>query len=53
MALLRDVHGETGVTIVMVTHALELVNYCTRAIEMAAGRILSPSAGPTACAPSR
>jgi ABC-type lipoprotein export system ATPase subunit len=40
MTLLRDVHDDTGVTIVMVTHALQLVSYCTRSIEMAAGRIL-------------
>ena len=43
----------TGLTIVMVTHALELVDYCTRAVEMAAGRVLSSSAGPTACVSSR
>jgi ABC-type lipoprotein export system ATPase subunit len=52
MALLRDVHQGTGLTIVMVTHALELVDYCTRAVEMAAGSVLSSSAGPTACVPS-
>jgi putative ABC transport system ATP-binding protein len=41
MSLLRGIHDEMGVTIVMVTHALQLVDYCTRAIEMAAGRIRS------------
>jgi putative ABC transport system ATP-binding protein len=39
MALLTDIHETTGVTIVMVTHALQLVTYCTRAIEMAGGHI--------------
>ena len=39
MALLKQVHDTTGVTIIMVTHTSELVSYGTRAIEMAAGRI--------------
>jgi putative ABC transport system ATP-binding protein len=39
MALLKQIHDTTGVTIVMVTHTSELVSYGTRAIEMAAGTI--------------
>ena len=40
MALFKQIHGETGVTIVMVTHSVQLVTYGTRAIEMAAGAIV-------------
>jgi putative ABC transport system ATP-binding protein/lipoprotein-releasing system ATP-binding protein len=39
MALFRTVHESTDVTIVMVTHALELLSHGTRTIEMASGRI--------------
>ena len=42
MALFRDVHGSTGVTIVMVTHAVGLMAHGTRTITMAEGRIVSP-----------
>jgi ABC-type lipoprotein export system ATPase subunit len=40
MALFKQIHDETGVTIVMVTHSVQLVTYGTRAIEMAAGTIV-------------
>jgi len=40
MALFRDVHGSTGVTIVMVTHAVGLMAHGTRTITMAEGRIV-------------
>ena len=36
----RELHRSTGVTILMVTHAARLKAYGTRAIEMAAGRIV-------------
>jgi ABC-type lipoprotein export system ATPase subunit len=39
MALFADIHRETGVSIMMVTHASELIRYGTRAVEMAAGRL--------------
>jgi ABC-type lipoprotein export system ATPase subunit len=41
MALFADIHRDTGVTIVMVTHTTQLVSYGTRAIEMAMGAILA------------
>jgi putative ABC transport system ATP-binding protein len=37
MTLFKEIHGTTGVTIVMVTHTTQLVSYGTRAIEMAQG----------------
>ena len=37
MALLRTIHGERGVTIVMVTHTKQLVTHGTRHVEMASG----------------
>ena len=45
MALFRDVHRSTQVTIVMVTHALALISHGDRALEMAAGA-LHPAALP-------
>jgi ABC-type lipoprotein export system ATPase subunit len=39
MQLFHQIHGETGVTIVMVTHTTQLVHYGTRAVRMAAGRV--------------
>jgi putative ABC transport system ATP-binding protein/lipoprotein-releasing system ATP-binding protein len=39
MDLLRAVHAETGVTIVMVTHTTQLVPYGTRALQLESGRI--------------
>jgi ABC-type lipoprotein export system ATPase subunit len=41
MTLFGRIHGETGVTIVMVTHARELVAYGTRHGQMAAGGLES------------
>lgn len=39
MALFRAVHAETGVTVVLVTHAAQLVGAGTRAVTMAAGEL--------------
>lgn len=41
MELFRKIHQDTGITIVMVTHASQLVSYGTRAIQMAGGKIIS------------
>jgi len=41
MDLFRDIHGKTGVTVVLVTHTSQLVSYGTRAIEMASGVIVN------------
>ena len=41
IALFRDVHESTAVTIVMVTHALALISHGMRAIEMTSGRLSS------------
>ena len=38
MALLREIH-QSGVTVIMVTHSLELLPYATRALKMEDGRI--------------
>jgi ABC-type lipoprotein export system ATPase subunit len=39
MALFSRIHGETGITIVMVTHARQLVAFGTRHVQMAAGSL--------------
>jgi ABC-type lipoprotein export system ATPase subunit len=39
MELFAGIHGETGITIVMVTHTTQLVRYGTRSLRMAEGRI--------------
>jgi ABC-type lipoprotein export system ATPase subunit len=41
MDLFKKVHEETGVTIILVTHASQLVSYGTRSIKMAEGKIIS------------
>ena len=41
MALLRDVHQKKGVTVLMVTHNLDLIRYATRALEMSNGTLRS------------
>jgi ABC-type lipoprotein export system ATPase subunit len=41
MDLFKKVHEETGVTIILVTHASQLVSYGTRSIKMAEGKIVS------------
>ncbi len=46
MDLFQQVHGETGVTIVLVTHTSQLLAYGTRSIEMAEGRVVRDDAGP-------
>ena len=40
MAQFRDIHAETGVTVLLVTHSAELGRYGTRSIEMADGEIV-------------
>jgi len=40
MDLFQEIHGQTGVTIVMVTHTTQLVSYGTRAIRMRGGQTL-------------
>jgi ABC-type lipoprotein export system ATPase subunit len=45
MALFRDIHSETAVTVLLVTHSAELGRYGTRSIQMASGEILD-SNGP-------
>lgn len=40
MDLFAQIHGQTGVTIVMVTHTTQLVEYGTRALRMAEGQIV-------------
>ena len=40
MDLFAQIHAQTGVTILMVTHTTQLVRYGTRAIRMAGGRIV-------------
>jgi ABC-type lipoprotein export system ATPase subunit len=40
MDLFRDIHTQTGITIVLVTHTSQLVAYGTRAVEMAGGAIV-------------
>jgi putative ABC transport system ATP-binding protein/lipoprotein-releasing system ATP-binding protein len=41
MALFRDLHENTGITIVMVTHMRQLVSYGTRAVELANGQLVN------------
>jgi len=41
MDLFKKVHHDTGVTIILVTHASQLVSYGTRSIKMAGGKIVS------------
>jgi ABC-type lipoprotein export system ATPase subunit len=52
MDLFREIHQQTGVTIILVTHTSQLVSYGTRSIQMAGGRItnatVSPVISPTA-----
>jgi ABC-type lipoprotein export system ATPase subunit len=39
MSLFADIHKRTGVSIMMVTHASQLIEYGTRAVEMSAGKL--------------
>jgi len=41
MALFQDIHARTGVTALLVTHAVELGRYGTRSIQMAGGEIVT------------
>ena len=45
MSLFRDIHRQTGVTVLLVTHSAELGRYGTRSIQMASGEIVD-SDGP-------
>jgi ABC-type lipoprotein export system ATPase subunit len=45
MDLFRNIHAETGVTVLLVTHSAELGRYGTRSIQMAGGEIV-PSGTP-------
>ena len=40
MELLKAIHSETNVTILMVTHTTQLVSYGTRALQMANGVLI-------------
>jgi putative ABC transport system ATP-binding protein/lipoprotein-releasing system ATP-binding protein len=46
MDLFAEVHAQTGVTILMVTHSTELIRYGTRSIRMAGGRIVQENGVP-------
>ena len=39
MDLFRDIHRQNGITVVLVTHASQLVEYRTRALRLANGAI--------------
>ena len=41
MTLFHDIHTETGVTVLLVTHSAELGRYGTRSIQMASGEIVA------------
>jgi ABC-type lipoprotein export system ATPase subunit len=41
MSLFRDIHTETGVTVLLVTHSAELGRYGTRSIQMVSGEIVA------------
>jgi ABC-type lipoprotein export system ATPase subunit len=41
MDLFRDIHTSTGVTVLLVTHSMELGRYGTRSIQMAGGSIVA------------
>ena len=44
MALFDEIHKRTGVTILMVTHARELIDFGSRAVEMSGGRLSNVAA---------
>ena len=41
MELFREIHAQRQLTVVMITHTTQLINYGTRAIEMANGQIIT------------
>jgi ABC-type phosphate/phosphonate transport system ATPase subunit len=45
MGLFRDIHARTGLTVLVVTHAVELGRFGTRGVEMAEGRIADAGRG--------
>jgi len=45
MDLFAEIHAETRVTILMVTHSTDLIRYGTRSIRMASGRIVEENGG--------
>jgi len=44
MEMLRQVHADTGITVLMVTHTSQLIPYGTRALEMTGGTLRNDSA---------
>lgn len=46
MDLFQEIHLQTGVTIVLVTHTSQLVRYGTRAVQMASGQIVDVQSVP-------
>ena len=40
MELFQQIHADTGITIVLVTHTSQLLRYGTRAVKMAEGRVI-------------
>ena len=40
MELFQQIHADTGITIVLVTHTNQLVRYGTRSVTMAEGRVV-------------
>jgi len=41
MALFSQIHAQTGMTVVLVTHTQQLIHYGTRSIHMAEGQIVN------------
>jgi ABC-type lipoprotein export system ATPase subunit len=41
MALFQEIYASRGITILLVTHATELVRYGTRSLRMAGGKIVA------------
>ncbi|OGO28260.1 MAG: hypothetical protein A2136_00295 [Chloroflexi bacterium RBG_16_54_11] len=44
MDLFKEIHSQSGVTIVLVTHSTQLVHYGTRSLRMASGRLVEGDA---------
>jgi putative ABC transport system ATP-binding protein len=40
MALIQQIHQERGITVLLVTHTAELINYGSRSVRMSAGEIV-------------
>jgi putative ABC transport system ATP-binding protein len=52
MGVLRDLHREKGLTIVMVTHDVHAASAAGRSLHMLDGRILSVTGSPPPAPPS-